>query len=252
MGAICGNNLLRQVQRDVDREVQYMRDNLIGRSYFNYLVEVAEVPHIDGCHIVIKVNIIQYTDNLEDCINSVKQSIAAHLECRMREWYRPNVYGYYPIYEIYVNIDPVPQKIEITVGFDLEEKEDKNMKCVPEVREIIHRSSKKKGEVFTVKWEDGTETSVKLKEGEVSDEYVAFMYCVSIKMFGSKGDCRKYVKAKKEVFNSRVQERSRELRENRERVKLEQEIKKTAPYVGGLIIPQLSASSMFKKNGGQR
>ena len=125
------------------------------------------------------------------------------------------------------------------------------MLSVPEVKEIIHNISKKKGEVFTVVWADNTETSVKLMKGDTSDEYVAFMYCVSIKMFGSKGDCKKYVKEKKQVFSDRIERRSQELKSNRERKKLEQISKKEVPYAGGLIVPQLSASSMFKKNGGR-
>lgn len=151
--------------------------------------------------------------------------------------------------EVCINIEvPVEcSHIDIEVKF----KEVDNMLSVPEVKEIIHNISKKKGEVFTVVWADNTETSVKLMKGDTSDEYVAFMYCVSIKMFGSKGDCKKYVKEKKQVFSDRVERRSQELKSNRERKKLEQISKKEVPYAGGLIVPQLSTSSMFKKNGGR-
>ena len=137
------------------------------------------------------------------------------------------------------------------VDIEIKFKEVDNMLSVPEVKEIIHNISKKKGEVFTVVWADNTETSVKLMKGDTSDEYVAFMYCVSIKMFGSKGDCKKYVKEKKQAFSDRIERRSQELKNNRERKKLEQISKKEVPYAGGLIVPQLSASSMFKKNGGK-
>ena len=126
------------------------------------------------------------------------------------------------------------------------------MFSIPEVKEIIHNTSKKKGEVFTVVWADNTETSVKLMEGDTSDEYVAFMYCMSIKMFGSKGDCKKYIKEKKQVFSDRVERRSQELKSNRERKKLAEITKKEVPYSGGLIVPQLSTSSMFKRNGGNK
>lgn len=153
-------------------------------------------------------------------------------------------------YNVDVSINfcvPVKCDVKIKVNY----KEVDNMLSVPEVKEIIHNISKKKGEVFTVVWADNTETSVKLMEGDTSDEYVAFMYCVSIKMFGSKGDCKKYVKEKKQVFSDRIERRSQELKSNRERKKLEQISKKEVPYAGGLIVPQLSASSMFKKNGGR-
>ena len=142
---------------------------------------------------------------------------------------------------------PVKCDVKIKVNY----KEVDNMLSVPEVKEIIHNISKKKGEVFTVVWADNTETSVKLMKGDTSDEYVAFMYCVSIKMFGSKGDCKKYVKEKKQVFSDRIERRSQELKSNRERKKLEQLSKKEVPYARGLIVPQLSVSSMFKKNGGR-
>lgn len=159
--------------------------------------------------------------------------------------------GLFPVGDIEICIDiEVPVEcnhLDIEVKF----KEVDNMLSVPEVKEIIHNISKKKGEVFTVVWADNTETSVKLMEGDTSDEYVAFMYCVSIKMFGSKGDCKKYIKDKKQVFSDRVERRSQELKSNRERKKLEQISKKEVPYAGGLIVPQLSTSSMFKKNGGR-
>lgn len=152
--------------------------------------------------------------------------------------------------EVCINIAvPVEcSQVEIAVKF----KEVDNMFSIPEVKEIIHNTSKKKGEVFTVVWADNTETSVKLMEGDTSDEYVAFMYCMSIKMFGSKGDCKKYIKEKKQVFSDRVERRSQELKNNRERKKLSEITKKEVPYAGGLIVPQLSTSSMFKRNGGNK
>ena len=39
---------------------------------------------------------------------------------------------------------------------------------IPEVKEIIHRKSKR-GEFFTVVWSDNVKTTVKLMEGEKSD-----------------------------------------------------------------------------------
>lgn len=128
-------------------------------------------------------------------------------------------------------------------------KEERDM-YMPEVKEIIHKKSKKKGEVFTVKWTDNTETSVKLMEGDTSDEYVAFMYCMSIKMFGSKGACRQYIKDKKQVFEERVERRSEEIRQRKLKRVAEDKAKREVPYAGGLRVPALCQSSMFKKNGG--
>lgn len=119
--------------------------------------------------------------------------------------------------------------------FKVKEVIDMNTYCVPDVKEIIHSKSDKKGELFIVVWCDGTNTTVKLREGEQSDDYVAFMYCVSIKMFGSKGECRKFIKDKKSAFNERVSRRSEEKRLKVERKNRETQEKKSVPYAGGLI-----------------
>lgn len=146
-------------------------------------------------------------------------------------------------------IDRPPRRISVEFK---EDKEDNKVirYSVPAVKEIIHSKSKKKGEVFTVKWVDGTETSVKLMEGDTSDDYVAFMYCVSIRMFGSKGETRKIIKKGKEDFETRVALRSEELQKNRIRRELERKSKDEVPYAGGLRVPALASSSMFKKKGG--
>lgn len=127
-------------------------------------------------------------------------------------------------------------------------KEEEVMYSVPEVKEIIHSTSKKKGELFTVKWADNTETTVKRMDGDTSDDYIAFMYCVSIKMFGSKGGCRQYIKDKKNVFSERVAKRSEEIRNRKLQKVAEDKAKRSVPYVGGLRVPALASSDMFKKN----
>lgn len=142
---------------------------------------------------------------------------------------------------------PIPTIINTPTDIIFKEERDMYM---PEVKEIIHSKSKKKGEVFTVKWTDYTETSVKLMEGDTSDEYVAFMYCMSIKMFGSKGACRQYIKDKKQVFEERVERRSEEIRQRKLKRVAEDKAKREVPYAGGLRVPALCQSSMFKKNGG--
>lgn len=122
---------------------------------------------------------------------------------------------------------------------------------VPDVKEIIHSKGKRKGEVFTVKWCDDTETSVKLMEGDTSNDYVAFMYCVSIKMFGSKGECRRFIKEKKQVFEERVARRSEELKQRKLRRVMEDKAKREVPCAEGLRVPALCTSSLFKRNEGR-
>ena len=80
---------------------------------------------------------------------------------------------------------------------------------IPEVKEIVHRESRR-GEFFTVIWKDNTQTTVKLMEGETSDEYTAFLYALGKKMFGNKGEARKFVKEKKQVFEDRMAKKSAE------------------------------------------
>lgn len=95
---------------------------------------------------------------------------------------------------------------------------------IPDVVEIIHRVSDKKGDLFTVKWKDGTSTTVKRREGEVNDEYTAFLYAMGKKLFENKGTARKYVDKKKAVFEDRVEQRSRELKIRRQEQSLQQSL----------------------------
>lgn len=80
---------------------------------------------------------------------------------------------------------------------------------VPDVVEIIHRKSNR-GEFFTVVWADNTKTTVKLMEGDTSDEYTAFMFALGKKIFGDKGNARKFVREKKQNFEDRMAKKSHE------------------------------------------
>ena len=80
---------------------------------------------------------------------------------------------------------------------------------VPNVVEIIHRKSNR-GEFFTVVWEDDTKTTVKLREGDTSDEYVAFIFALGKKIFGDKGNARKFVREKKQNFEDRMVKKAHE------------------------------------------
>ena len=222
-------------------EILRMTRDRCCHNSFSYLVDTDS----RYANVLVRINIFDVQCSSKGSELKFKNHLTDIIKVARNEM----VYRGLP-YRVDVSINfcvPVKCDVKIKVNY----KEVDNMLSVPEVKEIIHNISKKKGEVFTVVWADNTETSVKLMKGDTSDEYVAFMYCVSIKMFGSKGDCKKYVKEKKQVFSDRIERRSQELKSNRERKKLEQLSKKEVPYAGGLIVPQLSTSSMFKKNGGR-
>lgn len=75
------------------------------------------------------------------------------------------------------------------------------------VAKIIHRTSPR-GDFFKVVWADNTETTVKLAEGDTSDEYTAFLYCLGKRMFKDKGKAREFIRAKKQVFEDEVERKS--------------------------------------------
>lgn len=101
-------------------------------------------------------------------------------------------------------------------------KEEERM-YIPEVAEIIHRTSNR-GEFFTVKWKDNTTTTVKLAKGEESDEYTAFLYALGKKIFGDKGTARNFVRAKKQVFEDRMEQKSYEKQRKRKEQALRQSL----------------------------
>lgn len=112
---------------------------------------------------------------------------------------------------------------------------------MPDVKEIIHRASNR-GEFFTVKWSDNTSTTVKLREGEQSDEYTAFLYALGKKMFGDKGKARKFIQKKKNVFEDRVAERTAE----KERMRQERAFQKA---LDSADIPSKVYEEMFVASG---
>ena len=87
---------------------------------------------------------------------------------------------------------------------------------IPRVVKIIHRISDR-GEFFTVFWDDNTKTTVKLAEGENSDEYTAFLYALGKKLFSNKGTAKKFIQNRKQVFEDEVQRKSEynRMRKNR-------------------------------------
>lgn len=123
--------------------------------------------------------------------------------------------------EFGVKVDKAPEliKMNITTAEENYIKEDVNKLMevskvmrdfvVPNVVEIIHRKSNR-GEFFTVVWADDTKTTVKLMEGDTSDEYTAFMFALGKKIFGDKGNARKFVREKKQNFEDRMAKKSHE------------------------------------------
>lgn len=155
--------------------------------------------------------------------------------------------------KVLVNLLPVVNNVEIKI----KESEDKNM-FVPEVKKIIHRTSNR-GEFFTVVWRDDTTTTVKLMEGETSDDYTAFLYALGKKMFGDKGKGRAFVREKKEVFEEEVRQKAKEKQALRRRHAIQQSIDRECEDLSDLgeevygamfVAPALIPKKMFKKNRG--
>ena len=126
---------------------------------------------------------------------------------------------------------------------------------IPEVKKIIHRQSNKKGEVFTVFWSDDTTTTVKLRDGETSDEYTAFLYALGKKMFENKGAGRKFVQQKKKVFEDEVEMKSAEKERQRRQKALEQSLEaEDIAEISGIVYndmfvaPCLVSRAVFRKN----
>lgn len=125
---------------------------------------------------------------------------------------------------------------------------------VPEVKEIRHTKSKR-GEFFTVIWRDETQTTVKLMEGETSDEYTAYLYALGKKIFENKGEGRKFVKEKKKVFEDRMAKRSAEKARQRKQQALKQsleaeELPNISQQVYGemFVAPCLISKAVFRRN----
>ena len=131
--------------------------------------------------------------------------------------------------------------------------EEENM-YIPEVKEIVHRESKR-GEFFTVIWEDNTQTTVKLMEGDTSDEYTAFLYAFGKKMFGNKGNARYFVREKKKVFEDRMAKKSEEKKRQRRLQALQQSLEAedlpdiSEQVYGDMFVPPcLISKAVFRKN----
>ena len=142
----------------------------------------------------------------------------------------------------------LPEHIEIKIGMEEEDM------YIPEVKEIVHRESKR-GEFFTVVWKDNTQTTVKLMEGDTSDEYTAFLYALGKKMFGNKGEARKFVKEKKQVFEDRMAKKSAEKARQRKLQAIQQSLDaedlediSDEVYCAGFVAPCMVSRAVFRRN----
>lgn len=125
---------------------------------------------------------------------------------------------------------------------------------IPDVKEIRHTHSKR-GEFFTVVWRDETTTTVKLAEGEQSDEYTAFLYAVGKKLFENKGVGRKLVRDKKKVFEERMAVKHAENQRKRREHALQQSLNaepiadiSQVVYGDMFVAPCLVSRAVFKRN----
>lgn len=125
---------------------------------------------------------------------------------------------------------------------------------IPDVKEIIHRKSKR-GEFFTVVWSDNVQTTVKLAEGEQSDEYTAFLYALGKRIFGNKGIAREFVRNKKQVFEDRMFTKSYEKQRKRKAQALQQSLNaEDVADISGIVYdemfvaPCLVSKAVFRRN----
>lgn len=125
---------------------------------------------------------------------------------------------------------------------------------IPEVKEIIHRESKR-GEFFTVVWSDNVQTTVKLAEGEQSDEYTAFLYALGKRIFGDKGTARNFVRAKKNVFEERMAMKSYAKQRRRKEMELRKSLEaEDVADISGIVYedmfvaPCLVSRAVFRRN----
>lgn len=125
---------------------------------------------------------------------------------------------------------------------------------VPEVKEIRHTKSKR-GEFFTVIWRDETHTNVTLMEGDTSDEYLAFLYALGKKIFGNRGEGKKFVKEKKKIFDDRIAKKNAEKEAQRRHQALMQSLASEeiadisdVVYDEMFVTPCLVSRAVFRRN----
>lgn len=231
-------------------------------DYFNAIIKkiidecVVEV-HFSGCLVRNDYYRRAITVEVPLSIPENKAFVVDSLKAKIQNISLEGLPVHLPVSSVHVNVLvnllPVVDNVEIKI----KESEDKNM-FVPEVKKIIHRTSNR-GEFFTVVWRDDTTTTVKLMEGETSDDYTAFLYALGKKMFGDKGKGRAFVREKKEVFEEEMRQKAKEKKALRRRQAIQQSIDRECEDLSDLgeevygamfVAPALIPKKMFKKNRG--
>lgn len=148
----------------------------------------------------------------------------------------------------------IPHNIRQSVNFCVTPVRPFGGRYLPMAEEIIHRESKR-GEMFTVMWNDDTSTTVKLKEGESSDEYTAYLYALGKKIFEDKGKARAFIREKKKVFEDRVEYKRAEKERKLKAKQLQKEMEESEVadisdlvYEDMFVAPALISRSIFKRN----
>lgn len=114
---------------------------------------------------------------------------------------------------------------------------------IPGIRYIIHNDSKR-GDFFTVVWDDGTTTTIKRHEDDDNDEYTALLYAMGKKMFGNKGVARDLIADKKEQFDNERRRKASVKKKQMELIKSTRTPPKQDSKIKDL---NLSAGSMFNR-----
>lgn len=190
---IFTNHIVNGVLNDVKSQIKYNGCKVTSTSYREAEVDIYLVIPEDNNHWIV--------NHLTTQLNKIFDKLVG-MECYVKN-IRCNL------------LFATTQTVKV-------EMEEKGM-YIPEVKEIIHRKSER-GEIFTVVWNDETKTSVKLQEGDESDEYVAYLYALGKKMFANKGTARAFIREKKKVFEDRVAKISDMKKVQRRNMALEQSL----------------------------
>lgn len=227
-------------------------------DYFNAIIRkiidecVVEV-HFSGCSVKDDYSRRAITVIVPLSIPENKAFVVESLKAKIQNIPIVGLPVHLPVSSVHVNV--LVNLLPLVSEIDFEVKEEDTM-FVPEVKKIIHRTSDR-GEFFTVVWRDDTTTTVKLMEGETSDDYTAFLYALGKKMFGDKGQGRAFVREKKEVFEEEMRQKTKEKKALRRRQAIQQSLDSEnyedyedtvygAMFISSGVIPK--PRKMFKKN----
>jgi len=227
------------------------------RQYFVGLCEDLKVSFYDPSIIDFEVIVSSHLDYFSNR-NEVK--VLVLMSCAKRDFHRYESMVFCRLAEKANSIQGSLPYLKIMLELKHENNKEESNMSIPEVIEIVHRTSNR-GEFFTVKWADNTTTTVKLMEGDTSDEYTAFLFALGKKVFGDRGVARKFIHEKKKVFEDRVEVKAAEKKRQRAIQAIQQSVSADfennregieiaqAVYEMGFVPPAFVSRSIFKKNG---